>query len=93
MVVIPFILLRVLILFIVACVLTLTTPSICPDTTTAFDPRESLQLWLTSIALHFDVARIAVVVASQRPRCRSHTCLLFVAMHCAVRALLEVLGG
>ena len=76
-------------------VLTRTMPSMCPDTTTALLPPESLQLWLTSIALHFDVARIAVVVASQRPRCRSHTWLLSITLCRPLRlhALREVLRG
>ena len=40
----------------------------CPDTTTALVPFESFQLWLTSTALHLDVARMALVVAFHCPR-------------------------
>lgn len=47
---------------------TRTEASMCPDTTTALVPFESFQLWLTSTALHLDVARMALVVASHCPR-------------------------
>ena len=47
---------------------TRTIPSMCPEATTALTPVESVHVRLTSRVLHFEVARIMVVVASQQPR-------------------------